>query len=71
MLNTIADNPDLDRVCIGLFDEPDSPAAIQIRSTAQKFIRRRRDWQKKSTQYATLEINSYDSKTAPVWKVKG
>jgi len=70
ILNTIADNPDIERLCIGIFPDPESPEATAIRKSVDNIVRRRQEWQQKRPRKykADLEVIYYDSKTAPVWQ---
>jgi hypothetical protein len=68
ILNTIADNSSIDRLCIGIYADPGSPEAAAVQNSVDNLVRRRKEWQrKKSKQYGDLEVIYYDSKTAPVW----
>jgi hypothetical protein len=67
ILDTIADNPKLKTVCVGMFDEPDSPSSTTIRNAANRIVRRRKDWRKARNHFSELEVLYFDSKTALVW----
>jgi len=67
ILNTIADNLEITCLCVGLFEDETSPQGAAIVSAAQALARRRKESRKKVKNYADLEINFFDSKTAPVW----
>jgi hypothetical protein len=68
ILNTIVDNPGIERVCIGIHADPESQRAAAIRKSSDNLVRRRKEWRrKKPKQYGDLEVIFYDSKTVPVW----
>jgi Domain of unknown function (DUF4917) len=65
--DTIADNPKLKSLSIGLFDEYGSPNSSAIRSAADRMVRRRNGWRRRSGHYAQLDVKFFGSRTAPVW----
>jgi hypothetical protein len=66
---TVADNPDLQRLAIGVYGgDLTSDGGTAIKIAADFIQRRRKQWERKNAKYKSLEIIFYDSKTAPVWR---
>jgi hypothetical protein len=66
ILNVIADNLDLEKLYIGLFEPEDSSSSKQIKKASREIMARRNRYLKR-TGFKNLSIEYYNSNTAYVW----
>lgn len=67
IMNVLADNPELERVYVGLYSDFDSAAGKATQKVVARMLKRRENNRKRTKVFKSLSVEYYDSKTAQVW----
>ena len=64
--NVLADNPALERIFVGTYEDLNTPAGLALQQAATRMAKRRKQ-NLKRIKGSALSVEFYDSKTAHVW----